>query len=166
MATNITPIDPDELIGKGVTGLPDSPELSTLAMQQKFDELAIDIIIPHINGMCDEIDTAIDGAIETAHAEVVAEQTRAQAAESALSTAITAETTRAQTAEGNLSDLITAETNRAIGVENGLSNKIGNLNNLHTATKNNLVGAINEAMDTADIGLFVRNGQLMCRYEA
>lgn len=166
MATNITPIDPDELIGKGVTGLPDSPELSTLAMQQKFDELSIDIIIPHINGMCEEIDDAIDGAIETAHEEMLAEKSRAQAAESALSTAITAETTRAQTAEGNLSDSITAETNRAIGVENGLSNKIGNLNNLHTTTKSNLVGAINEAMDTADIGLFVRNGQLMCRYEA
>lgn len=127
MATNITPIDPDELIGKGVTGLPDSPELSTLAMQQKFDELAIDIIIPHINGMCEEIDDAIDGAIETAHEEVLAEKDRAEDAELALSTAIGDETTRAQAAEGDLSDAIAAEKLRAEGVEGQLSNSLSTL---------------------------------------
>lgn len=77
MATEISKITEDMLIGKGVTGLPDAPELSTLAMQEKFDELSIDVIIPHINQMCDEIDEAIDGAKSIAHEEVVAEQTRA-----------------------------------------------------------------------------------------
>lgn len=134
MATNITPIDPDELIDKGVTGLPDSPELSTLAMQQKFDELSIDIIIPHINGMCEEIDDAIDGAIETAHNEMLAEKDRAEDAELALSTAIDDETARAQAAEGDLSDAIAAEKLRAEGVEGQLSDAI-------TAEKNRAEGA-------------------------
>lgn len=113
MATEITKILPEEYIHKGVIGLPDSPELSTLEMQERFDEIAIDVIIPHINGMCDEIDAAVDGAIETAHNEMLAEKDRAEDAELALSTAVDDETARAQAAEGDLSDAISAETNRA-----------------------------------------------------
>lgn len=124
MATNITPIDPDDLIGKGVTGLPDAPELSTLNMQKKFDELSIDVIIPHINQMCEEIDAAVDGAIETAHDEMLAEKDRAEAAELALHTAIDNETARAQAAESTQSDAIIAETARAQAAEGAISNSV------------------------------------------
>ena len=34
--------------GKGVIGLPDSPGLSTLEMQRKFDEISIDVLAPKI----------------------------------------------------------------------------------------------------------------------
>lgn len=36
-------------VNKGVTGLPDTPELSAGEMQQKFDELSKDVIIPFVN---------------------------------------------------------------------------------------------------------------------
>ena len=41
--TRITTAD---TTGKGVVGLPDTPGLDTAEMQQKFDELALDVIIP------------------------------------------------------------------------------------------------------------------------
>ena len=176
MATNITPIDPDELIGKGVTGLPDAPELSTTDMQEKFDELSIDIIIPHINGMVTEINGAIDGAIETAHEEVLAEKGRAQDAEIALSTAIQDETTRAQTAEGDLSDAIGAEKTRAEGVEGQLSDAItaeknraqgveGNLSDAITAEKNRAELAESTlAANLNKLGLTVQDGKLCAVY--
>ena len=84
MATEITKIDPSELVGHGVVGLPDAPELSTLAMQEAFEDIVRNIVIPHINGMADEIDAAVDGAIETAHNEVQAEKTRAQGIEAGI----------------------------------------------------------------------------------
>ena len=80
MSTHITKILPEEYIDKGVIGLEDAPELETLEMQHRFDEIAIDVIIPHINGMADEIDAAVDGVADA----VVAESVRAQAAEAAL----------------------------------------------------------------------------------
>lgn len=57
--THITPAD---LSGKGVVGLPDTPQLSALAMQQKFDEIATDVIVPKFNDLADELDTGA-GAI-------------------------------------------------------------------------------------------------------
>lgn len=97
MATEITKILPEEYIHKGVIGLPDSPELSTLEMQERFDEIAIDVIIPHINGMVTEINEAVDGAIEAAHEEVLAEKDRAEDAELELSDAIDAISTQIDT---------------------------------------------------------------------
>lgn len=42
-----------DLVGKGVTGLPDVPGLSTGAMQAKFDELSLDVIVPAYNALID-----------------------------------------------------------------------------------------------------------------
>lgn len=42
-----------DLVGKGVVGLPDVPGLSTGAMQAKFDELALDVIVPAYNDLID-----------------------------------------------------------------------------------------------------------------
>ena len=42
-------ITEEEIKGKGVQGLPDTPGLSTAEMQAKFDELSRDVIIPKIN---------------------------------------------------------------------------------------------------------------------
>lgn len=84
MATEISKIDASDLVGHGVIGLPDAPELSTLAMQEAFEDVVRNVVIPHINGMADEIDAAVDGAIETAHNEVQAEKTRAQGIEAGI----------------------------------------------------------------------------------
>ena len=40
---------------KGVIGLPDSPNLSATDMQKKFDELALEVIIPIFNILVDQI---------------------------------------------------------------------------------------------------------------
>ena len=44
-----------DLAGKGVIGLPDTPELSTEEMQQKFEETARDVIIPKFNALIDSL---------------------------------------------------------------------------------------------------------------
>ena len=44
-----------DLKGKGVTGLPDTPDLSTTEIQKKFDELSKDIIIPSFNNLIDRL---------------------------------------------------------------------------------------------------------------
>lgn len=48
-----TKITNADITGKGVVGLPDVPGLSTGAMQAKFDELALDVIIPAYNQLID-----------------------------------------------------------------------------------------------------------------
>ena len=151
MATEISKITEDMLIGKGVTGLPDAPELSTLEMQEKFDELSIDVIIPHINQMCDEIDAAVDGAASTAHSEVLAETSRAQTAEGTLSDTITAETNRATTAEGDLSTAIGAEKIRAEGAEGDLSTAINNEKLRAQGIEGNLSDAIAAEKSRAEL---------------
>ena len=42
-------ITSDDMLDKGVVGLPDTPALSTQAMQEKFEEVSSDVIIPHFN---------------------------------------------------------------------------------------------------------------------
>lgn len=54
-------ITSEDLQGKGVYGLPDTPELSKENMQAKFDELSKDVIIPAFNQMVDDITTAFGG---------------------------------------------------------------------------------------------------------
>ena len=44
-----------ELVGKGVTGLPDVPGLSTADMQAKFDELSKDVVIPAFNKLVETL---------------------------------------------------------------------------------------------------------------
>jgi hypothetical protein len=51
-----TKITQDDLANKGVIGLPDTPNLSTQAMQEKLDEIATDVIVPKFNNLCDELD--------------------------------------------------------------------------------------------------------------
>jgi len=61
MAFTDNKITTADLNGKGVTGLPDAPELSTEAMQKKFDELSTDVIVPHFNDLCDYLNANVPG---------------------------------------------------------------------------------------------------------
>lgn len=62
--------------GKGVVGLPDTPELSATQMQQKFDELALDVIIPKYNELVRQIKeyAAASSVGAAVPANVIAEQ--------------------------------------------------------------------------------------------
>lgn len=51
-----TKIETADLVGKGVVGLPDTPNLSTTAMQEKLDELALQVIVPKINTLIAELE--------------------------------------------------------------------------------------------------------------
>lgn len=51
-----TKISDTDLADKGVVGLPDVPNLSTLEMQEKFDELVTDVVVPKFNELSDELD--------------------------------------------------------------------------------------------------------------
>lgn len=44
-----------DLTGKGVIGLPDTPQLPTMQMQQKLDEIALDVIVPKFNEVVDKL---------------------------------------------------------------------------------------------------------------
>lgn len=44
-----------DLTGKGVIGLPDTPQLPPLQMQQKLDEIATDVIVPKFNAVVDKL---------------------------------------------------------------------------------------------------------------
>lgn len=57
----LTKILPADLTGKGVVGLPDTPGLSTTEMQEKFDEIANDVIVPKHNSLVDDLE-ATSGA--------------------------------------------------------------------------------------------------------
>ena len=48
-------IKPEELVGVGVIGLPDTPRLPTEEMQRKFEETAREVIIPKFNALVDEL---------------------------------------------------------------------------------------------------------------
>ena len=52
MFSQITEAD---LNNKGVSGLPDTPNLSTSDMQAKFDELSKDVIVPKFNNLVEEL---------------------------------------------------------------------------------------------------------------
>jgi len=49
-------ITQEDLQNKGVTGLPDVPNLSTLEMQQKIDELVVDVAAPKLNALVDALE--------------------------------------------------------------------------------------------------------------
>jgi hypothetical protein len=121
---DIEGIPESEYIHKGVIGLPDSPELSTLDMQRKFDEIAIDVIIPYINGLATDLDILASCAREYSDEGVEAEETRAQEAEIQLAADIDAEETRATAAEGDLSTAIGTEKTRAEAAEADLRDAI------------------------------------------
>ena len=52
----LTKITEADLVNKGVVGLPDTPQLSTSEMQEKFDEIALDVIVPKHNTLVDELE--------------------------------------------------------------------------------------------------------------
>lgn len=53
---SFTKIVEGDLTNKGVRGLPDTPNLGTTDMQNKFEELSTDVIIPKHNGLIDELE--------------------------------------------------------------------------------------------------------------
>lgn len=53
---SFTKITEGDLANKGVTGLADTPNLSTMEMQAKFDELSKDVIVPKFNELSEELD--------------------------------------------------------------------------------------------------------------
>lgn len=57
-----TKILPADLTGKGVVGLPDTPGLSTTEMQEKFDEIANDVLVPKHNSLIDELEDSTAAA--------------------------------------------------------------------------------------------------------
>jgi len=160
--TSITRIDPSEYVDKGVIGLPDAPELSALEMQEKFDEIAIEVIIPHINGMAGEIETVVD-EVKTS---VAAEETRAKSVEQALSTMIGAEITRATNAEQDISDNLSAEIARSVNEDTNLSNQIiaetERAQNAENALSSRITEVVTQKIDA--LGLSVVDGQLCATY--
>ena len=50
--------------GKGVKGLPDEPGLSASEMQDKFEELVNDVIIPKFNDLSDDLDGIVGNITE------------------------------------------------------------------------------------------------------
>ena len=55
MGFSLTKITAGDLVGVGVIGLPDTPNLDTASMQGKFEETARDVIIPKLNSVIDEL---------------------------------------------------------------------------------------------------------------
>lgn len=53
---SLTKITQADLTNKGVVGLADTPNLSTVEMQEKFDEIALDVIVPKFNELSGELD--------------------------------------------------------------------------------------------------------------
>lgn len=63
---SFTKITQADLTGKGVVGLPDTPNMSTTEIQEKFDEIALDVIVPKFNDLSDELDaTDIGTAVQS-----------------------------------------------------------------------------------------------------
>lgn len=56
MAFSDNKITVADLTGKGVTGMADTPNLTTAQMQQKLDEIAKEVIPPKFNSLCDALD--------------------------------------------------------------------------------------------------------------
>ena len=57
-----TKILDSDVADKGVIGLPDTPNLSTQAMQEKFDEIALDVLKPKHNDLIDELEASTAAA--------------------------------------------------------------------------------------------------------
>lgn len=81
-----TKITGDDLQNKGVTGLPDTPNLSTAEMQQKFDELSLEVIIPRLNALINELeDASASGSLGAKAPEGINAENNIQAIINALS---------------------------------------------------------------------------------
>lgn len=53
-------IETSDLTNKGVVGLPDEPGYSYTEMQEKLDELALDVIVPKFNDLSDALDDMLN----------------------------------------------------------------------------------------------------------
>lgn len=65
MAFSENKITVADLTGKGVTGMADTPNLTTAQMQQKLDEIAKEVIPPKFNALCDDLDATDFASIIT-----------------------------------------------------------------------------------------------------
>lgn len=54
-----TRITSSDTANKGVVGLPDTPGLTTADMQKKFDEISLDVIIPKLNALMNELESEV-----------------------------------------------------------------------------------------------------------
>ena len=54
-----TKITNADTTGKGVVGMPRKPALSYSQMQEKFDQLVTDVIIPKFNDLSEELDNSV-----------------------------------------------------------------------------------------------------------
>ena len=54
-----TKIEASDLTNKGVVGLPDEPGYSYTQMQEKLDELALEVIVPKFNEFSEELDEVV-----------------------------------------------------------------------------------------------------------
>ena len=74
-----TKITDADLQNKGVIGLPDTPGLSTTEMQEKFDEIALDVLAPKHNGLVDELnDSTAAGNMGAINAQGTASTVQAE----------------------------------------------------------------------------------------
>lgn len=73
-----TKITQEDIADKGVVGLADTPNLSTQAMQEKFDELALDVLMPKHNSLIDELE-AKEAAGNIGAVDALGEATTVQA---------------------------------------------------------------------------------------
>lgn len=62
---NYTKITSADTQGKGVVGLPDTPNLTVGEIQAKFEELTNDVVIPKFNNLVDELDANVGRAIQS-----------------------------------------------------------------------------------------------------
>lgn len=71
-------IKPEDLAGKGVIGLPDTPKLATAEMQKKFEETAREVIVPKFNALAEQLEAptaaAQIGATDTAGGKSTVQQ--------------------------------------------------------------------------------------------
>lgn len=65
MAFSDNKITVADLTGRGVTGMADTPNLTTAQMQQKLDEIAKEVIPPKFNALCDDLDATDFSSIIT-----------------------------------------------------------------------------------------------------
>ena len=57
-----TKITQADVNNKGVIGLPDTPGMTTTEIQQKFDQLALEVLMPKHNALIDELEAGEAGA--------------------------------------------------------------------------------------------------------
>lgn len=107
--------------GKGVSGLSDTPGLSTTAMQAKFDELSKDVIIPKYNALIDELN-----GTGVANSSQVTDPT----------------TSAANTIQGTLNNM---HTETALNTASRHSHANKDLLDTYTQTESNLANAVTNA---------------------